>query len=51
VWLCYSGQIPKIEDSNLVKEPRREEKKVRYPDRVYGQKPIPLKTYPFRKRT
>jgi len=51
VWLCYSGQIPKIEDSNLIEEPRTEEKKVRYPNRIYGQKPIPLKTPPFPKRT
>ena len=51
VWLCYSGEIPKIEDSSLVEEPRREERAEMMPQRRYPQKPIPLKTYPFRKRT
>ena len=51
VWLCYSGEIPKLEDSNLFEEPRREEKDETIVSRRYAQKPIPLKTPPFRKRT
>jgi len=51
VWLVYTGEVPEETKLNLIKANEEEEKKVRYPDRVYGQKPIPLKTSPFRKRT
>ena len=51
VWLVYTGELPQVTESNLIKPNKEEEKKVRYPDRVYGQKRIPLKTTSFRKRT
>ena len=51
VWVVYTGEVPEETKLSLIKENEEEEKKVRYPDRVYGQKPIPLKTYPFPKRT